>query len=235
MNARIGVGIPTYNRYDILEPFLYAYGLDFPFSQIFIVDNGNQNVNRFLRQEHDAKRLKDGKLKAGDIKSWSGITLIENEKNVGVGASWNQLCQEIFKEYEYALILNDDIYLGKNYSEVISLINEKKADFIRATPDWCAFAISREVYEYIGPFDECFWPAYYEDKSYEYRMKLKGVRMIKHPLMNPHIYQSSKTLEKEPSILELSKKNKKLYIEMWGGEPGKEQFKQPFNGKITIS
>lgn len=231
MKVNIGVGIPTYNRYDILEPNLKKYSLDFPYCQIYIVDNGNQGINKNLRLDYDMMRLKSGSWRPQDGKSWAGITLIENQTNVGVGASWNQLCVEIFKHSEYALILNDDIYLGKNYPEVISFISSKNVGFVRATPDWCAFVISKEIYEYIGPFDECFMPAYYEDKSYEYRMKLKGIRVLKHPHFNPLIYQSSKTLEKEPAIQDLAKKNKKLYIDMWGGEPGKETFKLPFDGK----
>ena len=108
----MGVGIPTYNRYDLLEPSLRKYSVDFPNSQIYIVDNGHQNIvfeNNF--------------------------SLIENKDNLGVGASWNQLCQQIFKHHDYALILNDDIYLGKKYQQVINLVEKKNAQFIRCTPD----------------------------------------------------------------------------------------------------
>lgn len=199
----LGVGIPTYNRYDLLEPNLRKYNSDFLDSRIYIVDNGNQ------------------------ISSVDSVTIVQNKTNIGVGASWNQLCGLIFQEYEYALILNDDIYLGKTSAQVMALVEKKRARFIRATPDWCAFVLHKSVYEEVGPFDECFYPAYYEDKSYEYRMKLRGIPTLKHPELNPIIYQSSKTLEKEPSILEAAKKNKKLYIQMWGGEPGKEKLKQP--------
>lgn len=204
---KLAVGIPTYNRYDLLEPCLGKYSVDFPDSQIYIVDNGRQNISTL------------------------GINVIENSENIGVGASWNQLCQEIFRNYEYALILNDDIYLGKNQDQVLGLLDKKKAKFIRATPDWCAFVIHKSVYDSVGPFDECFLPAYFEDKSYEYRMKMLGVNILKHPDLNPIIYRSSMTIEKDKSILEDSKKNKKLYLEMWGGEPGKEKFKKPFNAK----
>ena len=208
---KIGIGIPTYNRYDLLKPYIGKYGVDFRDCQIYIVDNGQQ------------------KIKSEITGLESRINIIENENNIGVGASWNQLCKKIFEENDYALIMNDDIYLGKKQEQVVSLIESKKSGFIRATPDWCAFVISKEVYKNVGDFDECFFPAYYEDKSYEYRMKLKGVPLIKHPELNPVVYKSSQTLEKEPEIFEQSKKNKKLYIEMWGGEPTRETFKKPYN------
>lgn len=216
MKPKLGVGIPTYNRYDILEPTLRKYSVDFQETEIYIVDNGNQSIS--ITQKWDVEQDRTQSLK-----------VIENKNNVGVGASWNQLCKLIFDKYEYALILNDDIYFGKSYSRVIELIEKKKPKFIRATPDWCVFLLHKSVYEEVGFFDECFFPAYYEDKSYEYRMRLKGVPILKHPELNPTIYQSSKTLEKEPTIIEASKKNKKLYIEMWGGEPSKEKYLQPFN------
>lgn len=204
---KFGLGIPTLNRYDLLQPSLKKYLGDFPDCQIYIVDNGHQNI--FTNTER--------------------VTLISNQNNVGVGASWNQLCVEIFKKNDYALIINDDIYLGKQQKAIQEHINKGRV-FVRATPDWCAFLISKEVYEKVGQFDECFFPAYYEDKSYEYRMKLKGVPILKHPDLNPVEYRSSQTLEKDPQIFEQSKKNKKLYIQMWGGEPTQEKYKTPYNG-----
>jgi hypothetical protein len=60
-------------------------------------------------------------------------------------------------------------------------------------------------------------------------MKLMGVTMIKRPELNPYVYESSKTIEKDYSIFEASKKNKQKYIEMWGGEPEREKFKTPYN------
>jgi hypothetical protein len=39
----------------------------------------------------------------------------------------------------------------------------------------------------------------------------------------------NKLVEHSVLILEASKKNKQLYIQMWGGEPEREKFKKPFN------
>jgi GT2 family glycosyltransferase len=221
---RVGVGIPTYNRYDLLKPYIGKYGVDFPDWNIYIVDNGNQGIDIMERTKSSISHIEK---ENGEIRfSKSGLIIIENDKNVGVGASWNQLCKKIFEKNDYALILNDDIYLGKKQEQIISLIQKKSVGLIRATPDWCAFIISKETYEKVGEFDECFYPAYYEDKSYEYRMKLKGV---KHPELNPVVYKSSQTIEKDPEIFEASKKNKKIYIEMWGGEPNKETYTNPYN------
>lgn len=211
-HIKIGYGIPTYNRYDILQSNLLLYARDFDLAArhdgyIFcIVDNGNQDV------------------------AFNYSDIFRNNKNKGVGASWNQICDRLFaKGCTHIVILNDDIYLGKRWHEIRDLILKKPESLIRASIDWCAFIIPKSIYEKVGKFDECFYPAYYEDKSYEYRMKLKGVNMYKTPDLIPYEYRSSSSLEKDPSILEYSKKNKKLYIEMWGGEPEREKYKTPFN------
>ena len=210
-HIKIGYGIPTYNRYDILQSNLLLYARDFDLNKkdgnVFcIVDNGNQDV------------------------AFIYCDILRNFKNKGVAASWNQICERLFnKGCTHIVILNDDIYLGKKEHELIRLIERKPESLIRASIDWCAFIIPKTVYDNVGKFDECFYPAYYEDKSYEYRMKLKGVNMYKTPDLIPYEYKNSSSLEKDPSILEFSKKNKKIYIEMWGGEPEREKYKTPFN------
>ncbi len=207
---KLGIGIPTLNRADLLTPSLIMYSkMDFPNTEIYVVDNGKQNIN-----------------------IPSNVVLLEQETNLGVAKSWNLLLDIIFKNNDHALILNDDIYLGKKLTEVEEHLKKKKLKnlFLKATPDWCAFIIPKSIYEKVGKFDECFYPAYYEDKSYEYRMKLNGISIIKTPFLNPKIYKSSQTMVKMPSLQEDSKKNKLKYIEMWGGEPENEKYKLPYDG-----
>jgi len=201
------IGIPTLNRYDLLMPTLIMYARDFYDVDIFVLDNGKQKIKEF-----------------------KNIKVIETDSNIGVGASWNCLCSKVFEKHENALILNDDIYMGKKTVDILDLISHKryKNELLRATPDWCSFIISKAIWNKVGQFDECFFPAYYEDKSYEYRMKLNGLAPIKTPLLNPYIYRASQTLEKDFSVLEASKRNKELYIKMWGGVPDKEKFKKQY-------
>ena len=206
---KFAIGIPTLNRYDLLKPSLMLYAKDFPNIEIFLLDNGNQSIQNF-----------------------NHVHLIKADKNYGVAGSWNILCNKIFaRGYDNALILNDDIYLGQKTPVINFLLERKKykGQFLRATPDWCAFLISKKIWDNVGNFNEEFYPAYYEDNSYEYRMRLKGYNPIKLVELNPYVYRSSQTMEKDPQMAEIVKKNKKLYIEMWGGEPKLEKFKTPFN------
>lgn len=208
-NLSFAIGIPTLNRADLLVPSLMKYIYDFPEVNIYVLDNGNQEIPNFA---------KVGKT-----------VLIKSEKNIGVGPSWNVLCRKIYENHENALILNDDIYLGKKTENIFSIISKYPSQFITATPDWCAFIIGKNIFERVGEFDECFYPAYYEDNSYAYRMKLKGINHCLTPYLNPEIYRVSQTIDKDKSLFEYRTKNKKLYIEMWGGLPEREKFIKPFN------
>ena len=200
---KFAIGIPTLNRYDLLLPSLLLYTKDFPEVKIYVLDNGNQNITKRFNTE---------------------VIVAEN---LSVAASWNYLCVEIFKQHENALILNDDIYLGRKTADIEDLLSKKKhkGALIKATPDWCAFLLPKKIYETVGAFDERFTPAYYEDKDYEYRMKLKKIPVVKTPTLNPYVYRSSQTLEKLPSIIDGSILNKQRYINKWGGEPNNEKFK----------
>ena len=215
-SMKFQIGIPTLNRWDLLMPSLLMYLKEFQDIKIYVLDNGKQGISNsnFTFLEPNLRK---------------NLVVIENEKNVGVGASWNILCEKIFEESDCSLILNDDIYLGRKTADINSLIQKKPNQFITATPDWCAFIISKAIFQKVGRFDECFFPAYYEDNSYAYRMKLKGVIHSKTPYLNPEIYRVSQSIEKDKSLFDYRIKNKELYIEMWGGLPEREKYKTPFN------
>jgi len=210
MNTTFGIGIPTLNRYDLLLPALHFYALnDFPNTDIHIIDNGNQSIENKYGNRVKIYETKD--------------------QNLSVAGSWNRLCQYIFAKSEYALILNDDVYLGRKEFEIEMLLNQHYADLYLSMCEWSVFIIPKKTYIKIGMFDEDFSPAYYEDNDYMYRLKINGKRPFKIPFLNPIVYKNSATIEKEPSILAYSKANKSRYIAKWGGEPDKENYNKPFN------
>lgn len=210
MSRSFAIGIPTLNRFDLLKPSLLMTLVDFPTTKILVLDNGNQDIK--------SKMI-----------SHPNLTILERQTNLGVAGSWNLLCSEIFWEHENALILNDDIYLGKKDFEIHDLITSKKSDFYVSVQDWCAFIMPKKTFTKVGAFDTKFFPAYYEDNDYHYRMKMLNMSYLPTPVLNPFLYQSSKTIEKEPSLRDFIQKNKEYYAQKWGGLPNKEKFKKPFN------
>ena len=210
MNKSFAIGIPTLNRFDLLQRALVFYKLDFPNIKIYIVDNGNQNIKN-------------------QVANMPNVVLMEQTENLGVAQSWNLLCNEIFKNHDYALILNDDIYLGVKTWEIHIILENYKSDFYVSTQDWCAFIIPKKTFKKVGDFDSKFYPAYYEDNDYHYRMKLLGMKYLQTPYINPHVYKASMTIEKNPELRKFIQDNKDYYEKKWGGLPSKETFKKPFN------
>lgn len=209
MENKFAIGIPTLNRFDLLHPALLFYIRDFPDTKIYIIDNGNQGISDKIKHKN--------------------IEVFEQKENLGVANSWNILCKKIFEENDYAIMLNDDIYFGRKEWEVDNLLTNFEKQFYVSMQDWCVFILPKTTYKKVGNFDGEFYPAYYEDNDYMYRMKLLGINMFKIPFLNPFLYQSSQTLDRLPELAKLIEKNKERYILKWGGLPNKETFKKPFN------
>ena len=46
MKIKFAIGIPTYNRADLLLPALMFYAHDYPNTKILVIDNGNQDTSQ---------------------------------------------------------------------------------------------------------------------------------------------------------------------------------------------
>jgi GT2 family glycosyltransferase len=223
MNKTFAIGIPTLNRADLLVPALMYYMNDFPNTDFFIVDNGKQGLY---------EKLNGPGFQAVPLGRNRVVT--QTNTNIGVAASWNFICRQIFKHYDHAIIMNDDIYWGRKEWEVEMFIKGNIDKHLITTPlDWCNFILSKKTFEEVGGFDEQFFPAYFEDNDYSYRMKLQGKSLYKVPFMLPQVHRVSQTMESGGLEMQYIKdgfrNNKKRYVEKWGGEPECETFKTPFN------
>jgi GT2 family glycosyltransferase len=207
------IGIPTLNRgFDLLLPSLIKYTTgDFKDIDIHIVDNGKQNLKFF-----------------SDLAPKTHI--YEQQYNLGVAASWNMLCNKIFETHSHALILNDDVYLGYDTQRVNDIISKYPYSLVQSHISWSVILISKHMYDYIGAFDETFYPAYYEDSDYLYRMKLKGIIQDVDESLNPKTIRISMTQEKDPELVNESMRvNRERYIEKWGNSPLLETYLTPYN------
>jgi GT2 family glycosyltransferase len=207
MKYSFAIGIPTVNRYDLLKEALDHYEKQYPDIQIYIVDNGDQGISERRN-----------------------INISRPGNNIGVAASWNRLCASIFNNHSHAMILNDDIVMGRTQFDIQRFI-EGMGNNVFAVSEklWSIFLLSRKTYTFVGQFDEKFYPAYFEDNDYRYRMELLGVPITEAKYLNPIVYRNSMTLSRNKSILGTSfNDNRDYYIKKWGGVPGKEKYKVPF-------
>ncbi len=97
-------------------------------------------------------------------------------------------------------------------------------------PDFSCFMINRDCWEKVGPMDEMFKPAYFEDNDYHYRIQLAGLRAINYPKAIYYHYGSATSKEIPNVIRDIQfRQNHDYFVNKWGGEPGKETYKTPFN------
>jgi glycosyltransferase involved in cell wall biosynthesis len=203
------IGIPTLNRADLLNEALIKYFEDFENTEIFIVDNGNQSI--ITREEKFA--------------------IYRPTENLGVAKSWNHIMDYADKvDATHVLMLNDDIYLGRTEHGIKLLIStNSNADFINSMQNWCSFILTVDMWKKAGKFDEEFFPAYFEDNSFDHKMSLVKAQKSWTSFLDPVVYRNSMTIAKDPALNNRFEHNRQLYIRMWGGIPTEEKYVTKFN------
>lgn len=200
------IGIPTINRADLLEGALDLYVKNWK-RNIFIVDNGNQI-----------------------IQPRPIVKVMKMSHNLGVSGSWNHLCKTLFAQgYTHVCLLNDDIVWNKTQDQIDKFIEENPSDFYVGTGTWCNIVLPKTTWDIVGPFDEEFYPAYFEDNDYCYRMRLAGLKRINSEFFNPEVFRNSQTIARDNSLNKNFDRNKERYKEKWGGYPLEETFTTPYN------
>jgi GT2 family glycosyltransferase len=227
------VCIPTLNRgHDRLQALLETALRDdnemLP-SKIIILDNGNQFPNAM-----DVSNFEDGDPELIKILSApEQVVIVTAKLNMGVGGSWNWFLNNVPMKHGAMLICNDDITFHKETLRMFyEEIQKSEANFVLALGVWAAFAISEKLHKATGGFDENFYPAYFEDNDYHYRMKLLGYD-ITEIFDIPCGHENSSTLaafneEEKRAHHNNFRKNRSYYNDKWGGLPTYEKYTTPF-------
>ena len=220
------IGIPTINSFDLLFPSLLLYSLNFPDTDIFIYDNGKQFVSDRIKAVNSRIQSIYPSLKNVKVLGGSG-------ENIGVAGAWNELCSASkSRGHSHTMILNDDVYWEYHGGEqgrmqrVLEFFTEMSA--CEKKYDLSVFVMPSSVFEDMR-FDKNFYPAYYEDNDYEYRLSLMGRRIERTDFLNPVVFRRSMSLLKgDGAIQEHKGKSQEYYIKKWGGDVGHEKYKTPF-------
>jgi GT2 family glycosyltransferase len=203
------IGIPTINRADLLNEALAHYFEDFASTEIVICDNGNQDI----------------------ITREKMFVIYRPPQNLGVAGSWNMIMDYADRlGFTHVLMLNDDIMLGRTGYEINLLIEQNlEVPFINSYQNWCSFILRVDAWKQVGGFDTEFFPAYFEDNSFCYKMRLQNMERVHTFELNPLVYRNSMTIAKEPSLNNNFMRNRQVYIDMWGGLPNEEKYITKYN------
>lgn len=204
------VAVPTLSCYDMLQVCLRSVlaGTARP-REVCVLDNGGGYV-----PEDDL------------LASGVPIRVERPETNLGVAGSWNRL-HELYAPAD-VVYMNDDLVLAP---DVLERVLESPYPFASAFPEgdsvWSCFLQRESVWERVGEYDTGFFPAYFEDDDYRYRMKLVGLypRMItSHAGL---IHWKSATGGEAFTLFE---RNGRRFVAKWGGAPRAEVYTTPWNG-----
>lgn len=209
MNSAFTLVIPTLNRFDLLVGALNSAHSSHP-HRLAIIDNS---------------RL-----------GWS------------VAKSWNEGIKAAFGIHnsKYAIVSNDDVIYHKDCLDAMVETAEKGALLVAcrhlSSPDdlssevtrggFSLFLITRECVLRTGWFDEHFFPAYYEDGDYHWRMHLAGISDSLAEGAGFFHYGSQTINVNQETARFFSPKfehNQRLYLAKWGNLPEGQKYEHPFN------
>jgi len=166
-----------------------------------------------------------------------GAKVIYPEENQGVSRSWNLGLKE---GKDYTFFVSQTINFEKGFLEVVSWLDELVVTKAQPMIDyglftqlgWHCNGISQKTVEEIGYFDENFYPSYYEDVDYAYRLKMADLHGKTEGRSIPCI-----TINARPTIIAGALKSGlsvnfpelgKYYAKKWGGNSPNEKLTRPF-------
>ncbi len=221
------LAIPTLSRFDLLEQAVSSAmdGIASPDWVIVLDQRG--------RLPEATSRAISAAVAAGD----GEITVVTPARQMSVGAAWNALAG---KAPEGLIIASDDLRFGRDTLwELVSAAQGNPDGLLFVSPqdplnEFALFLLTRRATDLIGPFDEGFYPAYFEDNDYRYRLKLAGHEVVRVPGCT-YDHVGSATLKAKRSHEQVRHwedfaRNRARYVAKWGGLPGEETFAVPFDG-----
>jgi GT2 family glycosyltransferase len=167
-----------------------------------------------------------------------GAEIIIGRQPQSVARAWNDAAA--LAGGDWLIISNDDLTFAPDAIAELIFIAESNPRAAIVSPiegqRFACFLLRWAAYQAIGPFDEQFSPAYYEDNDYHRRLLLAGWDSpIALRARVDHV--GSATLraipheEREWRHHDLARANRKRYIKKWGSIPGDELYETPYGGR----
>ena len=185
--------IPVLNRYDLLDRMMQS--IDYPVKHLLVIDNN----------PHSHQRIKPPRW----VNQMSWLHL---PSNLGVAASWN-LGIKLFPHDPVWTFASNDMWFRPGDLERLSEAHSGSLTLSQYAPHFHTFAIGENVVSRVGLFDECFYPAYFEDNDMMRRVQFAGLPIVRVDVAPGH--DNSSTLYSDPRFTgrnaETFQRNQKLF------------------------
>lgn len=220
---RLAFIIPTMNLLHFTKQAVLSIFLR-PGDHIFVMDNGSS----------------DGTLEWLEQQRRGGLSLSVTAfgKNLGVAAAWNRGLEEAFEAgHLRAIVMNNDVVLAadtvpaleRGHNKYLGIVSTHSVASINALyqlerkptyglpVDYSCFMLSRAIYAKVGPFDEGYMPAYFEDQDFDCRAEQLGVpRGHLGDAVVCHYVSQTLHSGQLPDHNEAFRRNQQRFMERWG-------------------
>lgn len=182
-------------------------------------------------------------VKCGMENGYSHMLIINNDILVSpktISQLWRKMRLDPTKVLVSALDVAGEVKVPEMVLDLENEVN-KKEESEAPHPHFSCFMISRETIEKVGYFDEVFYPAYFEDNSYHYRIKLlcgpdAAITITKAPFYHFGSRTQNESLGGQPVVPGPAfVENRQRFIKLWGDMPNKETFKHPYNDQTLTA
>jgi len=194
--------------------------------KIYVIDNGSKDgTPDWLRRQVEV--------------GLPSVDLTAFKVNRGVAHAWNVGLRKAFSEgFDRALVTNNDIVLANDTVPALERGLERHGGIVSVHTiaamsamylldrqpmvyglpvDYSCFMLGAATFEQIGPFDEQFWPAYFEDQDFDCRAESLGiprgyvgdavaVHFVSQTIHGGHVKEHEKYFER----------NRQLFLARWG-------------------
>lgn len=149
--------------------------------------------------------------------------------NLGCSASWN-VGRALAIRLEAPLVIVSEAVVFRDGGRIAhELAAQTEPDVgVRAFQAWHLVTLDHRTLMKVGRFDEGFWPIYFEDTDYEYRMRLEGVSMETRHVEDRYVDKGHARSWREGWVDVDYERQSAYYRAKWGGNDGEEIFEFPF-------
>lgn len=152
------LGFATLSKFDYAQRLLDS--IDYPIEHLLIVDNSGKkkfepNINNDLVKNH-----------------W----IIQVPYGLGANGAWNLIIKST-PHAPYWVLPNDDSYFEAGaLQKIAENVDTEAFNFVDVQPKWSCVVPGEGAVLAAGLWDEAFYPIYYDDNDYEWRMQKLGVK-----------------------------------------------------------